>query len=59
MRGNGDLRISIAAGCLALGCLSLLPTVAGAWPWSRDMANQISIKPQHGPDAIRPTATGR
>jgi mono/diheme cytochrome c family protein len=42
------------AGWLALACISLLPTVAGAWPWSRDMANQISIKPQHGPDSIRP-----
>ena len=40
--------------CVALACLSLLPAVAGAWPWSRDMANQISVKPQHGPDAIRP-----
>jgi mono/diheme cytochrome c family protein len=38
----------------ALVCLLLLPAVAGAWPWSKDMANQISIKPQHGPDAIRP-----
>jgi mono/diheme cytochrome c family protein len=54
MRDPGELRSSIAAGCLALGFLSLLPTVAGAWPWSRDMANQISIKPQHGPDSIRP-----
>jgi mono/diheme cytochrome c family protein len=42
------------AGWLALACISLLPAVAGAWPWSRDMANQISIKPQEGPDAIRP-----
>ena len=39
---------------LALACIALLPAVAGAWPWSRDMANQISIKPQHGPDSIRP-----
>jgi mono/diheme cytochrome c family protein len=42
------------AGALALACISLFPAVAGAWPWSRDMANQISIKPQHGPDSIRP-----
>ncbi len=39
---------------LALACIVLLPAVAGAWPWSRDMANQISVKPQEGPDAIRP-----
>jgi mono/diheme cytochrome c family protein len=42
------------AGWLAFACLSLIPAAAGAWPWSRDMANQISIKPQHGPDSIRP-----
>lgn len=42
------------AGWLAAACVALAPTVAGAWPWSRDMANQISIKPQHGPDSIRP-----
>jgi S-disulfanyl-L-cysteine oxidoreductase SoxD len=41
-------------GLLVLVCISLMPAVAGAWPWSRDMANQISIKPQEGPDAIRP-----
>jgi len=39
---------------LTLVCISLLPAVADAWPWSRDMANQISVKPQHGPDSIRP-----
>lgn len=33
---------------------ALIPTLALAWPWSRDMANQISIKPQHGPESIRP-----
>lgn len=54
MRGHGKSLSRIAAGCLAFGSLSLLPTVAGAWPWSRDMANQISIKPEHGPDSIRP-----
>lgn len=43
-----------AACGVALACLALLPAVAVAWPWSRDMANQISIKPQHGPDSIRP-----
>ena len=46
-----------AAACVLLLCLSLLPAVAGAWPWNRDMANQISIKPQHGADAIRPFPT--
>jgi mono/diheme cytochrome c family protein len=34
--------------------LAFLPSVAFAWPWSRDMANQISVKPQEGADAIRP-----
>ena len=33
---------------------ALAPTLALGWPWSRDMANQISIKPQAGPDAVRP-----
>jgi mono/diheme cytochrome c family protein len=47
-------RPSLAASGVALICLSLSPLVAGAWPWSRDMANQISIKPQHGPDSVRP-----
>ena len=26
--------------------LQLIPAFAQAWPWSNDMANQISIKPQ-------------
>ena len=34
--------------------LALAPSLALAWPWSKDMANQISIKPQEGPDAVRP-----
>lgn len=37
-----------------IALLALLPSVAMAWPWSKDMANQISIKPQEGPDATRP-----
>ncbi len=45
---------STAAIWLAAACLTLSPGLAGAWPWSRDMTNQISIKPQHGPDSIRP-----
>jgi mono/diheme cytochrome c family protein len=28
--------------------LALLPGMAHAWPWSRDMMNQPSIKPQEG-----------
>lgn len=32
-----------------LAILALTPTLAHAWPWSRDMANQISIKPQEKP----------
>ncbi len=34
-------------------CLALLPAVSVGWPWSRDMMNQISVKPEHGPDSIR------
>ncbi|MDE2342535.1 MAG: cytochrome c [Betaproteobacteria bacterium] len=33
---------------------ALVPSLAMAWPWSKDMANQISIKPQEGPDSVRP-----
>lgn len=48
-------RPSVRAACgLALISLTLAPLLAGAWPWSRDMANQISVKPQHGPDSVRP-----
>ncbi|MGA2776404.1 MAG: cytochrome c [Steroidobacteraceae bacterium] len=47
-------RLSRCAALLALAGLALVPAVAGAWPWSMDMANQISIKPQHGPDSVRP-----
>jgi S-disulfanyl-L-cysteine oxidoreductase SoxD len=46
-------RTSAGIAMLAVAGL-LFPAFAGAWPWSRDMANQISIKPQHGADAIRP-----
>src|SRR5271165_643578 len=52
MRSNDRRRR--AAGILALALTALLPATAGAWPWSRDMANQISIKPEHGPDSIWP-----
>lgn len=34
---------------LAIALLGLLPALAQAWPWSRDMADQISIKPQAKP----------
>lgn len=54
MAGYPKRRAGRLTGCLALASISLLPAVAGAWPWSRDMANQISIKPQHGPESIRP-----
>jgi mono/diheme cytochrome c family protein len=45
-------RLRTARGLALIG-LSLAPLIAGAWPWSRDMANQISVKPEHGPDSIR------
>ena len=34
--------------------LTLAPSLVWAWPWSMDMANQISIKPEHGPESVRP-----
>jgi mono/diheme cytochrome c family protein len=34
--------------------LLLTPVWAHAWPWSMDMANQISIKPQESPDVNNP-----
>ena len=54
LRARKNVVAGRALGWLALACVALAPAVAQAWPWSRDMANQISIKPQEGPDAIRP-----
>ncbi|MFA6062623.1 MAG: cytochrome c [Gallionella sp.] len=34
--------------------LMFAPTFAHAWPWSQDMANQVSIKPQASVDAKNP-----
>lgn len=34
--------------------LLLAPTFAHAWPWSDDMANQVSIKPQESVDPANP-----
>ena len=34
--------------------LLMAPSMAHAWPWSRDMANQISIKPQESVDPAKP-----
>ena len=34
--------------------LLLAPSMAHAWPWSKDMANQISIKPQESVDPANP-----
>jgi len=34
---------------LLAACMLSLPITAGAWPWSRDMMNQPSIKPQEPP----------
>jgi mono/diheme cytochrome c family protein len=41
---------------LAIALLSV-PTFAQAWPWSDDMANQISIKPQESVDLKNPGMT--
>jgi mono/diheme cytochrome c family protein len=35
--------------------LMLVPVVAQAWPWSQDMANQVSIKPQ---ESVNPDKLG-
>ncbi len=37
--------------------LLLAPALAQAWPWSMDMANQISTKPQESPDPANPGMT--
>jgi mono/diheme cytochrome c family protein len=34
--------------------LLLAPSLANAWPWDHDMANQISIKPQESVDEVKP-----
>lgn len=34
--------------------LLLAPALAQAWPWSQDMANQISVKPQESVDEANP-----
>jgi len=34
--------------------LLIAPTMAHAWPWSMDMANQISSKPQESVDPSNP-----
>jgi mono/diheme cytochrome c family protein len=39
---------------LLIIALLLAPSLAHAWPWSKDMANQISIKPQESVDPANP-----
>ena len=39
---------------LSLVALLLTPIFAHAWPWSMDMANQISVKPQESVDQANP-----
>ncbi len=34
--------------------LLLVPAMAQAWPWSQDMANQVSTKPQESADPANP-----
>ncbi len=34
--------------------LMFVPCLAQAWPWSQDMANQVSIKPQESVDPANP-----
>ncbi len=38
-----------------VGAVALLPAQVYAWPWSTDMMNQPSIKPQEGPPAPFPS----
>ncbi len=43
---------------LSLAIILLLsPALAQAWPWSKDMAEQISTKPQESPDPANPGMT--
>ena len=37
--------------------LLIMPTLAHAWPWSMDMANGVSIKPQESVDIKNPGMT--
>ena len=37
--------------------LLLTPALAQAWPWSKDMSEQISVKPQESVDPNNPGAT--
>ena len=37
--------------------LLIAPSLAHAWPWSHDMANQVSVKPQESPDSANPGMT--
>lgn len=37
--------------------LMVAPALAQAWPWSQDMANQVSIKPQESADVANPGMT--
>lgn len=39
---------------LAMTLLLLAPAMAQAWPWDRDMMNQIAIKPQESVDEANP-----
>jgi mono/diheme cytochrome c family protein len=39
---------------LSLVIVLLLPALAQAWPWSMDMANGISVKPQESVDEANP-----
>ncbi|NQV46250.1 MAG: c-type cytochrome [Rhodospirillaceae bacterium] len=42
------LRHMVAVSAFALVAVLLMPTEAFAWPWSTDMMNQPSFKPQEG-----------
>jgi len=51
---NGDISRWLTIAKSLVIALLLAPTLAHAWPWSMDMVNQISIKPQESVDPANP-----
>jgi mono/diheme cytochrome c family protein len=51
---NGDISRWLTIAKSLVIALLLAPTFAHAWPWSMDMANQVSIKPQESIDPANP-----
>src|ERR1700693_3979885 len=51
---NGDISRWLTIAKSLVIALLLAPSLAHAWPWDRDMMNQISIKPQESFDEANP-----